>query len=361
MFDSSNAIKEKIFTGKQALANDYIDLANQAFQEALNASIPEGPSQNSLIGIAQVYLLLAQGTKGTQEDKSTATQITEALSLLPPETNKLESYIFLLIDIGEGFQKISFFESSSVIYQKTLQYAQTQGAKQNIRTISKISKNLAFSYQKIGKIESAAKLYRIAADLEEEPEEALTYYRSSAYQYYQAGMKDEALNIFQTAFDKAGILQQTELQNEIAGFQGIISYEIFKAKDPIDLSSPDLEYLNLAYEKFSYLNDLDWLARIEKERVLLSSQTKNEIPEAIESEKQPSIEIPISSSITFEKKSSEMNEFLDESTRTLNSFAKLSSERIESKEEIEELHLADKLLSDDKTVIGSGTINSYVR
>ena len=127
MSDSSNGIKEKIFTGKQALSNNYIDLAIQAFQEALNARIPEGSPQNSLNGIAQAYLLLALGTNGAQADRSTAIQITEALNLLPSETNKLEAYIFLLMDIGKELQKISFFESSCVIYKKTLQYAQTQG------------------------------------------------------------------------------------------------------------------------------------------------------------------------------------------------------------------------------------------
>lgn len=385
MSDSSNVIKDKIFTGKQALSNNYIDLAIQAFQEALNASIPEGSSQNSLIGIAQAYLLLALGTKGTQDDKKTVIQITEALNLLPSETNKLEAYIFLLMDIGKGLQKISFFESSSVVYKKTLQYAQTQGDERDIKTISTIARNLAFSYQKLGKIQPAAKLYRIAADLEQKPEEAITLYRSSAYQYYQVGMKDEALNIFQTAFDKAGILQQTDLQNEIAGFQGIISFEIFKARDPSDLSSPDLEYLDLAYEKFTFVNDSDGLARIENERVLLSTQTKTKVSnsekiiqsEAMVSENKPPIEIPISDTITFGKKSTEMNvtsvqnsslisksarEFLDESTRTLNSFTKLTSENIELKEDIDELRLADKALSDDKTITeGFQTINSYDR
>ncbi|MHA2246100.1 MAG: hypothetical protein ACXADY_14145 [Candidatus Hodarchaeales archaeon] len=380
MPDSSNIIKEKIFTGKKALSNNSIDLAIQTFQEALNTSIPKDSSQNSLLGIAQAYLLLALGTKGTQEDNSTAILMTEALNLLPSETNKLEAYIFILMDIGKGLQKISFFKSSSIVFKTTLQFAQTQGAaERDIKLISIISRNLAFSYQKRGKIKPAAKLYRIAADLEQKPEDAITLYRSSAFQYYKAGMKDEALNIFQTAFDKAGILQQTDLQNEIAGFQGEISFEIFQTRDPSDLSSPDLEYLDLAHEKFTFLNDLDWLARIENERLLLSTQTKDKISdsekiihsEASLSENQPPVEIPISNTITFGEKSIEMNvpsvqnsslfsksamEFLNESTRMLNNFAKLTSENIEFEEEIDELRLADKALSDD-----SFTGNSYDR
>ena len=106
MSESSNELKKKILAGKQALSNNYIDLAIQAFQEALNARIPESTSQNSLIGIAQAYLLLALGIKGEQEDDSTAIQMKEALELLPNEVNQLDAYIFLLMDIGKGLQKI---------------------------------------------------------------------------------------------------------------------------------------------------------------------------------------------------------------------------------------------------------------
>lgn len=374
MVDSSNEVKEKILTGKQALSNDYIDLAIQAFQEALNV---EGSSHNSLFGIAQAYLLLASGIKGVQDDKNTAIQITEAVNLLPSETDQVKAYISLLIAIGKGLQEISFFESSIAVYKKSLQYAQTQAAKGDLKTISTISWYLAFSYQKLGQIEPGAKLYRIAADLEQNPEDAITLYRSSANQYYQTGMRDEALNILQTAFDKAGILQQIELQNEIACFQGIIAFEIYKTRKPSDLASPVIEYLDLALEKFEIVNDSEWLTRIENERMLLSTQTKAEIynPEKIiqPDEDRSTVDLPISrtikdptgTSVTPVENSSpiskEMREFLDESTRTLDNLGKLSSETIKSEEEIEELHEADFALSENTTSGKFESINPYDR
>ena len=158
MSDASNIIEGKIVAGKQALSNNYIDIAIQAFQEALNVANPESSSQNSLIGIAQAYLLLASGIKGEKDDKSTVPQIAEALDLLPAETNQIKTYISLLMDIGKELQRITFFESSGIVYKKALKYSQIQGAKGDIATISAISWNLGFSYQKAGKMESAAKL-----------------------------------------------------------------------------------------------------------------------------------------------------------------------------------------------------------
>jgi tetratricopeptide (TPR) repeat protein len=397
MSDSSNELKKKILTGKQALSNNYIDLAIQAFQEALNARIPESTSQNSLIGIAQAYLLLALGIKGEQEDDSTAMQMTEALALLPDEVKQLEGYIFLLMDIGKGLQKISFFISSILVYKKSLFYAQKQGTEKDLKLISTISWKLAFSYQNIGNVEYAAKLYRIAADLEEDQKAAITLYHSSAYQHYKAGMKEEAMNILQTAFDKAGILKETALQNEIAEFQGIISFEIYESQKQNESSSLNFEYLELAFDKFTFVNNSEWLTRIESERALLSTQTeKGQVisatsewvepettrsewiePETTKSEKSPSIEIPTSKTMAFENNLKETiktsldisspnsrsaMEFLDESTRMLDEFSKLTSESIGSTEEITELHQADLALSDGKPLEeGFQSVSSYNR
>ncbi len=384
MSDSSNELKKKILTGKQALSNNYIDLAIQAFQEASNTRVTGSTFQNSLIGIAQAYLLLVLGIKGDQEDNSTAIQITKALNLLPDETDQLEAYIFLLIDIGKGLRRISFFESSSLVYKKALRYAQTQGAEGDLKMISTISSKLAFSYQKLGKIESAAKLYRIAADLDQDSKNAVTLYYFSAFQYYKAGMKEEALNIFQTAFDKAGILNQINLQYEIAEFQGIISFEIFKERDPNDLFSPFFEYLDIAFDKFTFINDSDWLTRIESERTLLSARTGKSIeisstsektsqPRAISWETRSSEKIRMSENKAFGKdltETIEMDnsspisvrtmEYLDESTRTFDNFTKINSENIESGE-IAELSQADKALSDEPSAERSQSISSYDR
>jgi tetratricopeptide (TPR) repeat protein len=374
MVDSSDELTKKLLTGRQALSNNYIDLAIQAFQEAVNAGISESTSQNSLIGIAQAYLLLGLGIKGEKEDKAVVIQINKALKLLPDETSQFRTYISLLMDIGEGLQNISFFESSSVIYEKSLQYAKTQGSEVDLKTISTISWKLAFSYQNMGKIKSAAKLYRIAADLEQDPKAAVTLYYSSAYQYYKTGMKEEALNIFQTAFDKAGILKLKDLQNEIAEYQGLISFELFKTQDPNELSRPEFEYLDLAFEKFTFTNDSDWLAKIESERALISAQIEqtNVTPNTFEridqaepytSKKLDSYEIPTTKTTIVEKESTEMiessvevfspissevKEILDETTRTLNNLTILTSESIESTKEIAELHQADLALNDDK-------------
>ncbi len=365
MSDASNIIEGKIVAGKQALSNNYIDIAIQAFQEALNVANPESSSQNSLIGIAQAYLLLASGIKGEKDDKSTVPQITEALDLLPAETNQIKTFISLLMDIGKELQRITFFESSGIVYKKALKYSQIQGAKGDIATISAISWNLGFSYQKAGKMESAAKLYRIAADLEQRPEDALTLYRSSAFHYYQSGKKDEALNIFQTAFDKAGVLQKKDIQNEIATFQGRIAFEIFQARKSSDPSSQDLQYLDLALEKFKLVNDLNWIERIISEQNLLSRQkesTELDSKISVQPEVIPSGDVtlpPLGGATPISKS---MREFLDDSTKTLDNFEKISSENIESDEELGELHLADRALSDGgiaKRV--SQSINSYDR
>ncbi len=397
MSESSNELKKKILAGKQALSNNYIDLAIQAFQEALNARIPESTSQNSLIGIAQAYLLLALGIKGEQEDDSTAIQMKEALELLPNEVNQLNAYIFLLMDIGKGLQKISFFISSILVYKKSLQYAKTQGTERDLRAISTISWKLAFSYQNIGNVEYAAKLYRIAADLEEDQKAAITLYHSSAYQHYKAEMKEEALNILETAFDKAGILKQTDLQNEIAEFQGIISFEIFESQKQKESSSQNYEYLELAFDKFTFVNNSEWLAKIESERALLSAQTEGDRdisatsewsaepeptewsaePKTTKSEEAPSIEKPTSKTMAFEnnlrdtiKTSIDISSpnsrsamaFLDESTRMLDEFSKLTSENIGDNEEITELHQADLALSDEKPLDrGFQSVSSYDR
>lgn len=350
MSDASNIIEGKIVAGKQALSNNYIDIAIQAFQEALNVANPEGSSQNSLIGIAQAYLLLASGIKGEKDDKSTVPQITKALDLLPAKPNQIKTFISLLMDIGKELLRITFFESSGIVYKRALRYAKIQGAEGDIATISGISWNLGFSYQKTGKIESAAKLYKIAADLERRPEDALTLYRSSAFHYYQSGKKEEALNTFQTAFDKAGVLKQIDVQNEIATFQGRIAFEIYKARKTGNPSGQDLQYLDLALEKFKFANDLEGIERIKKIQDLLSKRIKS--PESDSTiQIQPPIEgtsDDMSSPIIGGPSniSRSMRDFLDDSTKTLESFAKLSSEDAEPDEEIEELHHADIALSE---------------
>ena len=96
------------------------------------------------------------------------------------------------------------------------------------------------------------------------------------------------MNIYQTAFDKAGILKEFDLQKEIAAFQGQIAYEIFKARKPNDQSSSDVEYLDLAHEKFTFIDDSDWIAAIENERTVLSAQ-----PETKPAENQTLAEAPI--------------------------------------------------------------------
>jgi len=383
MSDASNIIEGKIAAGKQALSNNYIDIAIQAFQEALNVANPEGSSQNSLIGIAQAYLLLASGIKGEKDDKNTVPQITEALDLLPAETHQIKIFISLLMDIGKELLRINFFESSGIVYRKALRYAQIQGAEGDIATISGISWNLGFSYQKTGKIESAAKLYKIAADLEQRPEDALTLYRSSAFHYYQSGKKDEALNTFQTAFDKAGVLKQNDVQNEIATFQGRIAFEIYKTRKTGDPSSQNLQYLDLALEKFKFSNDLEWIERIKKIQDLLSKLKSPESdstitiqPKVITTRNHSSVDAPVQDT-PIEGSSDDMalptiggpsnvsrsmRGFLDDSTRTLENFAKISSEDAEPDEEIEELHHADIALSEGSlTKLKTQSIDSYDR
>ncbi|UCE12597.1 MAG: hypothetical protein JSV04_10425, partial [Candidatus Heimdallarchaeota archaeon] len=124
----------------------------------------------------------------------------------------------------------------------------------------------------IGNNTSAAKLYRIAGDLEEDSQNAINLYQNSAYLYYQEDMKEYALNILQTAFEKAQIIKDSKMI-EIAHFQGLMSYEISKAFIERRYLDQALAYLDLSFEKFSISEDSFGMVKVLYEKAMIFEST----------------------------------------------------------------------------------------
>ncbi|MFX1537912.1 MAG: tol-pal system YbgF family protein, partial [Promethearchaeota archaeon] len=225
------------------------------------------PPLNSIIGISFAYIALAYGKK--EETAVALEHINTATEFFPMNTGNPLIYAQLLLGLGIEFQKIELHECSIIILKNALALAKSKTAKVDIEVISIVARNLAFSYNKIGNNVASAKLYRIAADLEDEPQSAVVLYRNSAYLYYQENMKEFTLDILQTAFDKSGILGDTECQLEIAHFQGLVSYEI--GANYIQRGSLEraIAYLDLCYEKFTLTEDSLWVIRALYEKAII--------------------------------------------------------------------------------------------
>lgn len=270
MIQLREELNQKITMGKQALSEKNLDLAINSFQRA--AEIAIGIQLSSIIGISYAYIALALGHKGHREEALENINKASEYFLTDPErplANPL-AYSSVLLGLGVEFQTIELFECSIIILKNALSIA--RNGKADLEGISIITRTLAFSYSKIGNNTSAAKLYRIAGDLEDNSQNAINLYQNSAYLYYQEDMKEYALNVLQTAFEKAQIIKDSKMI-EIAHFQGIISYEIAKAFIERRYLDQAIAYLDLSYEKFSISEDSFGMVKVLYEKAMVFEST----------------------------------------------------------------------------------------
>ncbi|MFX1505919.1 MAG: hypothetical protein ACFFDC_07370 [Promethearchaeota archaeon] len=260
-------LNQAIEQGKQALIENKFDAAIKAFERAAHIASDSSPALNSIIGISFAYMALAYGKK--QETAIALEHINTATEFFPVNPVNPLVYAQLLLGLGIEFQKIELYECSIIILKNALALAKSKTANTDIEVISIVARNLAFSYNKIGNNVASAKLYRIAADLEDEPKTAIVLYRNSAYLYYQEKMKEFTLDILQTAFDKSGILGDTGCQLEIAHFQGLVSYEIGRNYVQRGYLKKAIAYLEICYEKFSLTEDILWEIRALYEKAMI--------------------------------------------------------------------------------------------
>lgn len=260
-------LNQVIEQGKQALIENKFDEAIKAFERVAHIANESSPALNSIIGISFAYMALAYGKK--QETAIALEHINTATEFFPVNPINPLVYAQLLLGLGIEFQKIELYECSIIILKNALALAKSKTPNADIEVISIVARNLAFSYNKIGNNVASAKLYRIAADLEDEPKTAIVLYRNSAYLYYQEKMKEFTLDILQTAFDKSGILGDTDCQLEIAHFQGLVSYEIGRNYVQRGYLEKAIAYLDICYEKFSLTEDNLWEIRALYEKAMI--------------------------------------------------------------------------------------------
>ncbi|MFX0182176.1 MAG: tetratricopeptide repeat protein [Candidatus Hodarchaeota archaeon] len=266
-------LSQKILKGKQALSEGEFDHAINYFESAVTIAKEFSPSLKSIIGVSYAYMALAFGKKNIQNEA--LEKITMASELIPSDPKDPMAYASILLGLGVEFQKIGIFDCSIITLKKALKLARSQVEEQDFAAISIIARNLAFSYKKTNNNKSAAKLFRIAGDLEDQSNVSIDLYRNSAYLYYQEKMKEEALNILETAFDKAGILGDKNSQMEIARFQAIISYEIFDEYQETPNLEHALAYAHLCFDKFSFIEDQFWALKIQFDRAMILSRIGN--------------------------------------------------------------------------------------
>ncbi|MFX1282490.1 MAG: hypothetical protein ACFFB5_02505 [Promethearchaeota archaeon] len=251
--------------GRQALLENNLDLTVHSFERA--AQIAHKLSLNSIIGISYSYLALALGKKGHPE--AALEHINTATEFFPMTPVNPLAYSSVLLGLGIEFQKIKLFECSIIILKNALTMARSKVAEVNLEAISIVARNLAFSYSKIGNNISSAKLFRIAADLEDEAHVAINLYRNSAYLYYQEEMKEFTLDILQTAFDKAGIIKDTNTQMEIARFQALVSYEIAVNYLQRSYLEKAIACLDLCIEKYTFTENSFWIIKAQYEKAMI--------------------------------------------------------------------------------------------
>lgn len=259
-------LNQKITIGKQAYIKRNFPLAIKSFRNALELAEKHTPQLKGIIGFIEAYLALINYHHGVKED--ILETVYTAIDFFPKKPSNPLAYVSILMDIGLEFQKVSLFECSIILLKKSLDLAKYNDSPESLENISVVSRSLAYSYYKVGNTSSAAKLFRIAADLTNKPVSAIDLYRNSAYLYYKVDRKEDALNILETAYDKSGIIGDTVAQKEIAHFQGTISYEVYKQYFRDNFISISIEYLLLALKKFEFLSDEFWIIKLLYEKAM---------------------------------------------------------------------------------------------
>ena len=248
MSELREELSKRIKLGKQALSKGNYNLAIQSFEKAITIASKQTPTLSSLLGVVYSHLALAYGAN--QNSSKALELISTATTFFSEKPQNSLVYASVLLGVGIEFQNLGLYEHSVIILKSALKLTRNQEKDPDLQAISIVSRNLAFSYTKINNKTSAAKLYRIAADLEENSQSSLDLYRNSAFFYYDLGQKEEALNVLEIAYDKAKYLNQMEDILKIADMQGLIAFEIYCEFQKIGYMIQAADYLNISYEKF---------------------------------------------------------------------------------------------------------------
>ncbi len=254
MSELREELSKRIKLGKQALSKGNYNLAIQSFEKAVTIASKKTPALSSLLGIVYSHRALAYGA---DKNSSKALElISTATTYFSEKPQKPLVYASGLLGVGIEFQNLGLYEHSVIILKSALKLTRNQEKDPDLQAISIVSRNLAYSYTKINNKSSAAKLYRIAADLEENSHTSLDLYRNSAFFYYDLGRKEEALNVLEIAYDKAKFLNQMKDILKIADMQGLIAFEIYCEFQKIGYMIQAADYLKISHEKFMVSKNL---------------------------------------------------------------------------------------------------------
>ncbi len=260
-------LRQQINRGKQALNEEEFDLAINAFDEAISIAKNMSPALDNIIGVSLGNIALALGHQGKKNQALEYTlQVSEYFNKIP---EKIEVYTSILHSLGIDFQKLGLYDCSVIILKVTLNLARKIAAESDPSLVSTITRQLAFSYSEMNNLRVSAKLFRISADIEEQASIAIDLYKNAAYLYYKSSEREEALNILETAFEKAGIIGDTENRQEITNFQITISYEIMKRFAENGLVSQAIAYSEICLRKCRFLGDNSWTIKILYETALI--------------------------------------------------------------------------------------------
>ncbi len=258
---------QQIKKGKQALDEEEFDLAINAFEEAISIAKNMSPSLDNIIGVSLGNIALALGHLGKKNQALEYTLgVSEYFTKIP---EKIDIYTSILHSLGIDFQKLGLYDCSVILLKVTLNLARKIATESDPSLVSTVTRQLAFSYSEMNNLSVSAKLFRISADIEEQASIAIDLYKNAAYLYYKSSEREEALNILETAFEKAGIIGDSENQQEIAKFQVTISYEIMKRFAENGLLSQAVAYSEVCLQKCHFLGNNSWTIKILYEAALI--------------------------------------------------------------------------------------------
>ncbi|MHA1973530.1 MAG: tetratricopeptide repeat protein [Candidatus Hodarchaeales archaeon] len=270
----------KIQAGKKALTEEKYNEAVFQFKKAIKIASQHSPALDNIIGLSYSYLALALLRKGELEESKSCLKKIEVYFRTRP--TQAQVYAVILLDIGLKFQKNNLFEESIVLMKIALNLVREEKSTDNLEAISIISRNLAYSYFKTGMNTTAAKLFRISADLEEKADVAVELYQNAAYLYYKEEFKEEALNILETAFNRLNIPEiGSHVPNadknikEIAKFQANIAYEIFRKLQRKNDLDQALQCLELCYDKSLRIENNNLMVKVLYEQAMIQQKVGN--------------------------------------------------------------------------------------
>ncbi|MHA1946217.1 MAG: hypothetical protein ACW97W_08950, partial [Candidatus Hodarchaeales archaeon] len=238
-----------------------------AFEEAISIAKNMSPSLDNIIGVSLGNIALALGHLGKKNQALEYTLgVSECFKKIP---EKIEIYTSILHSLGIDFQMLGLYDCSVIILKVTLNLARKMATENDPSLVSTVTRQLAFSYSEMNNLSVSAKLFRISADIEEQASIAIDLYKNAAYLYYKSSEREEALNILETAFEKAGIIGDSENQQEITKFQVTISYEIMKRFADNGLLSQAIAYSEVCLRKCRFLGDKSWTIKILYEAALI--------------------------------------------------------------------------------------------